>query len=226
MEEEAVLPRRGTVFVLSAPSGAGKSTVIEAVLQGQSRIRRCITVTTRPPAPGEVDGVDYVFRSVEEFRHLEEQGELLESAQVHGNCYGTPRWWVVEQIEQGIDVVLVIDVQGARQIRERLDRVVTIFLAPPSLAELERRLRARGREPEEAIATRLHNAAAELRCIPDYDYLVINEDLDRAVAEVGAILTAERLRVRPGAETDAVLRLLLEDPAQLRLAEESWRRVP
>lgn len=210
-EEGAIQTRRGTVFVVSAPSGAGKSTVVDAALQGDPRIRRCVTVTTRPPAPGEVDAVDYFFRDVAEFRHLEEQGELLESAQVHGNHYGTPRWWVEEQVARGVDVVLVIDVQGARQVRQRLDRVVTIFLAPPSLGELERRLRARGRDTEEAIATRLRNAVAEMQCIPEFDYLVINDDLERAVAQVRAIFTAERLRVRPGAEVAGILQSLLAD---------------
>jgi len=197
-EEETVVSRRGTVFVLSAPSGAGKSTVTQGVLERLPRVRRCITVTTRAPAAGEVDAVDYFFRTPEEFQHLERQGELLESACVHGHYYGTPRWWVEDQIAQGTDILLVIDVQGARSVRAQLERVVSIFLAPPSLPELERRLRTRARDPEAAIRTRLANAVTELQAIPEYDYLVINDDLECAVAEIVAIITAETLRIPPG----------------------------
>lgn len=194
---ERILHRRGTVFVLSAPSGTGKDTVIARVLQEMPLVRRCITVTTRDPAPGEANGVDYFFVSVPEFHTMRGQGEFLEWAEVHGNFYGTPRWWVLQQIEQGRDVVLVIDTQGARSVRERLPDVVTIFLAPPSLAELERRIRARGRDDEQDIRTRLGNAANELDCIGEYNYLVINDDLETAVASVKSAFTAEALRIRP-----------------------------
>lgn len=201
--------RRGIVFVLSAPSGAGKSTVVERALKEAPDVRRCVTVTTRPPAAGEAEGVDYFFRTASQFAQLRERGDLLEWAEVHGRFYGTPRWWVTEQTEQGVDVVLVIDVQGARQVRQSLEEVVTIFLAPPSLAELERRLRARARDSEESISTRLRNAEEELRALPEYDYLVINDDLDQAVAQVRAIFTAERLRLRPGTPVEAIVETIL-----------------
>ncbi|MDH7568385.1 MAG: guanylate kinase [Armatimonadota bacterium] len=194
---------------MSAPSGAGKSTVVARALEGLPGIRRCVTVTTRPPAPEEVDGVDYFFRSLPEFQQLRDSGELLEWAEVHGNCYGTPRWWVAQQVAQGVDVVLVIDVQGARQVRQRLEEVVTLFLAPPSLTELERRIRARGREDDAAVATRLRNAQSELRCLPEYDYLVINDSLEQAVAEVRAVFTAERLRLRSHTPTEEIVEAIL-----------------
>ncbi len=209
MQIEANMQCRGTVFVLSAPSGTGKDTVIGRALQNMPHVRRCVTATTRSPRPGEVDAVHYFFRTAPQFREMIARDELLEWAEVHGNFYGTPRWWVDEQVEQGIDVVLVIDVQGARQVRERREGTVSIFLAPPSLAELERRVRARGCDDEATIALRLRNAETELRSLPEYDYLVINDDLDRAVAEVRAILAAERLRLRPDAPVNAIVCAIL-----------------
>ncbi|HEX3000598.1 MAG TPA: guanylate kinase [Armatimonadota bacterium] len=214
MSTDAVLHRRGNVFILSAPSGTGKDTVIARALEGQDSIRRCVTVTTRPPAAGEVDAVNYFFRTTAEFERLKEQGELLEWAEVHKNFYGTPRWWVQEQVDRGVDVVLVIDIQGARQVRKRLEGVTTIFLAPPSLAELEQRIRTRARDDEESIRTRLHNARVELQCLPEYDYLIINDDLDQAVAELRAIFTAERLRLRPWSPITNIVHALLDgEPA-------------
>lgn len=197
--------------------------MVSRALEGQSSLRRCVTLTTRSPRPGEVEGVAYHFCTVEEFLRLRDEGALLEWAEVHGHWYGTPRGWVEEQRRQGVDVVLVIDVQGARQVRERVEGAITIFLAPPSLEELERRLRGRERDSDAAIALRLRNAVEELRHLPEFDYLVINDDLEEAVSAVRAIFLAGRYRMPPKAEAEAIVSTILGHHPPLSPSHEANR---
>jgi guanylate kinase len=187
---------RGLLFVLSAPSGAGKDTILARFLENASGVAKCVTATTRPPRPGERDGSDYHFWSAEEFERRERAGELLESATVHGYRYGTPARWVFEQLERGLDVILKIDVQGALAVRERCPDVVLIFVAPPSLVEMEARLRGRGSESEAEVQRRLQDARGELARAQEYNYLIINDILESAVEKLAAIVIAERCRVR------------------------------
>jgi len=182
--------------VLSGPAGVGKDTLIEQWQLVAPNVRRLVTYTTRPQALTERHGLDYYFVTEEEFDALREQGAFIEYAQVHGNWYGTPRHTMEELREAGRDVVLRIDVQGAMQVREQYPEAILIFVAPPSLQELEQRLRRRGRDDEESIQLRLMNAREEMEYIPRYDYLVVNDDLNRALETLRCILIAERHRVR------------------------------
>ncbi len=187
---------RGDLFVVSAPSGAGKSTILKAVLADISGIAFSISHTTRPQRPGERDGVDYFFVSQPRFQEMIEQGAFLEWALVHGNYYGTSRVFVEEMLSRGEDIVLDIDVQGAFQIKEKLPEAVLIFVAPPSLNELERRLRRRGTEDDATIELRLFNAVSEIKAIPSYDYVVVNDLLDKAVEDMKTIILSRRLKTR------------------------------
>jgi guanylate kinase len=189
-------PARGLLIVLSGPAGVGKDTLIEQWQLVAPNVRRLVTYTTRPQALTERHGLDYYFVTEEEFDALREQGAFIEYAQVHGNWYGTPRHTMEELREAGRDVVLRIDVQGAMQVREQYPEAILIFVAPPSLQELEQRLRRRGRDDEESIQLRLMNAREEMEYIPRYDYLVVNDDLNRALETLRCILIAERHRVR------------------------------
>ena len=179
---------RGVLLVLSGPSGVGKSTVIHKLMDLRGKMEFSVSATTRAPRPGEVDGVDYFFVSRERFQRMIEEEELLEHAEFVGNCYGTPKSQVLERLEQGITVVLDIEVQGAAQVKERMPEALTVFIAPPSLAILEQRLRGRGTENEETIASRLIRAREELELAPTYEYTVVNDDADRAARELGEIL--------------------------------------
>nr|WP_321499216.1 guanylate kinase [uncultured Dethiosulfovibrio sp.] len=175
---------RGLLFVLSGPSGAGKGTVRKEVFRRIEGLSFSISCTTRLPRHGERDGVDYRFISRESFLEMVDRGEFLEWAEVHGNLYGT-LWHDVDKIlDDGRDVVLEIDVQGALQVMNKCDDVVSIFLSPPSTEELERRLRARGSEDEDTIALRLKNALKEMEELDKYDHVVINDDLNGAVVEM------------------------------------------
>ena len=194
--------RPGVLIVLSGPSGAGKSTVCRAVRDVFPSLQFSVSCTTRDPREGETDGVDYHFVSLDDFRHRRAAGEFLESAEVHGNYYGTLREEVEERVIEGTDVLLDIDVQGARQVRMNLaDSALAVlstfvFFGPPSLAELDRRLRGRGTDTEEAITRRLADARAEMAAWEEYDFLVINETVDAAARELGSILVASRCAVR------------------------------
>ena len=183
--------------MVSSPSGGGKTTVVRRLLRRVSGLARSVSMTTRPPRATERNGREYAFVSPAQFARLRAPGGLLEWAAVHGAWYGTPRAAVQRALARGRDVVLSIDVQGARQIRRWCGRqAVLIFLVPPSREELRRRLLHRGTESGDAIRRRLRAAARELRCVRWYDYAVVNDRLTTAVAQLAAIVTAERLRVK------------------------------
>lgn len=177
------------VFILSAPSGTGKTTVIRALLDALGhRVFFSVSATTRPPRPSERDGVDYFFWSPERFQDAIQRGDFLEYATVFGEYYGTPKAPVMEALQKDRQVLLDIDWQGAMQVRERLPSVVTIFLLPPSQAELERRLRGRRTEAQEQLARRLKDAAREIRHWQDFDHVVVNDEIGRTVREIQAIM--------------------------------------
>jgi guanylate kinase len=184
----------GILLVLSGPSGAGKSTVAQRLGLADRRIWRSVSMTTRSPRPAETNGIDYYFVTPENFARERSTGSLLESATVHGESYGTPRRPVVERLLQNRDVLLEIDVQGAMQVRRTVGDAVFIFVRPPSRVVLEERLRDRGSETEEAILSRLAVADREMALAAEYDYLIINDDLDRTVSEVFSVIVAERSR--------------------------------
>lgn len=187
--------RPGRLYVISGPSGVGKDTVLDHFLPLLDGVRLNVSATTRLPRAGESEGSPYFFRTVSEFRAMVERDEFLEYARVNGNLYGTPKAWVDEQCRAGFDVVLKIDVQGGLAVRTRVRDAVMIFLMPPSVAELERRLRARSTESEDEITTRLLDARSELQQIPNYDYAVTNDDIDDAADRLRAIVLSERCRV-------------------------------
>ena len=181
-------------MVISAPSGAGKRTVVKALLRGDTKIETPVSVTTRTAREGEVPGEDYYFFDQADFERRREAGEFIEWAEVHGNLYGTLREEMDRCLGSGADVILELDVQGMRSLKQLRGEAVSVFLAPPSLEELERRLRERGTDEEGDIALRLANARGELAANSEYDYLVINTEVDQAVLDIAAILRAERLR--------------------------------
>jgi guanylate kinase len=185
----------GTLYIVTAPSGAGKTTLVHAVLEREPGLALSISYTTRAPRPGEVDGRDYRFVGKEEFLRLRDGGELLEWAEVHGNYYGTSRTWIETQLQQDRDVLLEIDWQGARQVRRMFPHAVSIFILPPSLEALEARLRGRGTDSEATIARRLAAAREEMRHVEEFDYVIINDRLERAIDELTAVVRAARLRL-------------------------------
>jgi guanylate kinase len=197
----AGLRRRGLMLVLSSPSGAGKSTIARNLLESDPELSLSVSVTTRPRRGSEIDGVHYRFVPQRDFDRLRDSDALLEWAEVHGNCYATPREPVEAAMADGRDMLFDIDWQGALQLKEKMRvDIVSIFILPPSMNELKSRLKRRAEDTDDVIAKRLHNARLEIEHWRDYDYVVINRDLDRAFAEVRAIVTAERLRRdrRPG----------------------------
>ncbi|MTJ79811.1 MAG: guanylate kinase [Telmatospirillum sp.] len=191
----AVIQRRGLMLVLSSPSGAGKTTISKSLLAADDRIAMSVSVTTRPPRPGEVDGRDYYFIDRERFHHMVRNDELLEHARVFDNDYGTPKAPVEAVLKGGKDVLFDIDWQGTQQLRQnaRAD-LVSIFVLPPSVAELERRLRSRAQDSDEVVRGRMAKAGLEMSHWPEYDYIIVNTDLEASVASVKAILAAERLK--------------------------------
>jgi guanylate kinase len=187
--------RRGLMLVMSSPSGAGKTSISRSVMGEEPELAMSISVTTRPRRPAEVDGHDYHFITDEQFRAMVEAGELLEHATVYGNAYGTPRRAVEAALGEGRDVLFDIDWQGAQQLREAAgDDMVGIFILPPSTAELAARLRIRAQDSEDTVRYRLAQVANDVTHWPEYDYVLINQDLANSVAAVRAILAAERLR--------------------------------
>jgi guanylate kinase len=191
MSSDAV---RGALFVVSAPSGTGKTTVVERLVEICPNLQRSRSYTSRPVRPGESEGVDYNFISRPAFEGMVARGEFLEWADVFGNLYGTARRDTEASLAAGRDVVLVIDVQGARQVRERTEGAVGIFVLPPSFEALETRLRGRCQDEPAAIEKRLDTARSEVSAVAEYEYVVVNDELDRCVTELAAIVTAERAR--------------------------------
>jgi guanylate kinase len=188
--------RRGLLIILSSPSGAGKSTLSRRLLEADPEVRFSISATTRPPRPGEVEGRDYFFRSRREFEAMVESGEMLEHAEVFGNLYGTPRGPVKAATEAGHDVLFDVDWQGGQQIRNSSlrDAVVSIFILPPSIAELEARLRARGQDEDHIVDGRMAKSRDEISHWAEYDFVLINESLVQCEDELRSIIRAERLR--------------------------------
>ncbi|MBQ8753170.1 MAG: guanylate kinase [Clostridia bacterium] len=184
----------GLLIVLSGPSGSGKGTILKQLLARRPQTVVSISATTRAPRPGEEDGVQYFFRTREEFEGMIARGELLEYAEYNGNYYGTPAPAIDRWLEEGKDVVLEIEVQGAEKVIQKRQDLVSIFIGIPSLEELEHRLRGRGTEAEEAIRGRMAAATGELHCAGRYQYLVMNDEVELAVQRIEAILTAEKLR--------------------------------
>ena len=185
---------RGKLIVISGPSGAGKSTVVFKAIEARSNVCFSTSVTTRKPRPGEVDGKEYFFVDLDRFREMVENDELLEHAEYVANSYGTPRSYVEQKLSDGVDVILDIEVQGARQVNEKLPDAVKVFIIPPSMDELKRRLEARGTDTARAIEARLIRARQEYKEADFYDYIIVNDDADKAADELSAIMTAERCR--------------------------------
>ena len=202
-------PPRGLLVVVSAPSGTGKTTLVKSLVARCDGLERSRSYTSRPARPGERDGVDYNFVSRQTFEAMAGRDEFLEWADVFGNLYGTSRADTERARDRGADVVLVIDVQGAAQVRGRAE-AVSVFVLPPSFQVLESRLRRRSKDSEEAIARRLATARAEVGAVSDYDYVVINDDVERCVEELQAIVRAERARrTRRAAAIDPIVKTFL-----------------
>ena len=185
---------QGYLYIISAPSGAGKTSLVKQLLQQDSQVVVSVSHTTRPMRAGEVDGKDYNFVSMDQFNAKIEQGQFLEYAEVFGNKYGTSQLWVQEQLDKGLDVILEIDWQGAQQVRRIMPKSRTIFILPPSRDVLEQRLRGRGTDAEEVISRRLEGAVEEMSHFAEYDYLIVNDDFDTALADLVAVFRAVRLK--------------------------------
>ena len=195
----------GNVFMVVAPSGAGKSSLVRALLDHDPSIVLSISCTTRAPRPGEMDGREYRFTSYEDFLAMRDTNSLLEWAEVHGNYYGTPRDRIDEATRAGHDVLLEIDWQGARQVKQRFPRAIGIFILPPSIDELAKRLRARGQDTDDVISRRLLAAGGEIAHAPECEYVIINQEFSVALAELIQIISAARLRFAPQAVRHAQL---------------------
>lgn len=195
-DEKHKTQHAGRLFMVTAPSGAGKSSLVNALLAADPAIMLSISHTTRDPRPGEVNGREYHFVSVAEFEERTAHGEFLESALVHGNYYGTSRVWIEEQMAAGRDVLLEIDWQGARQVREKIADIVGIFILPPSIESLNARLHKRGTDSEAVITRRLMGAGAEIAHAPEFEFVIINDSFETALSQLKAIVTASRLTYR------------------------------
>jgi guanylate kinase len=183
----------GALFIVSAPSGAGKTTLVKLLMERDTGIRHSISYTTRQPRPGEQNGREYHFINIATFSAMRDRGEFLEWAEVHGNFYGTSRIWLLDEMKAGRDTLLEIDWQGAQQVRALIPGAVSIFIVPPSIGELERRLRARGQDSEEVIQRRVAAALGELRHVDEFDFVIINNNLQEALEDLAAAVRASRL---------------------------------
>lgn len=207
---------RGTLYIVAAPSGAGKSSIVNATLARDSKISLSISFTSRAPRPGEQDGRHYHFVDEAEFLRMIDAGDFFEYARVHGDWKGTARQSVEPQLAAGHDVLLEIDWQGARQVRAKIPDAVSVFILPPSRAALEQRMRKRGQDSEEVIAQRLAAAREEMSHYGEFDYLIVNEDFETAVDEMCSIFTASRLRkdAQVARHAQLLMSLLTDDPEQ------------
>ncbi len=204
-------PASGCLFVLAAPSGGGKTSLVAALIEREPGIRLSVSYTTRPPRPGERDGVHYHFVDETRFHELNSGGEFLEHAHVHGYWYATSATWLREQVEHGHDVLLEIDWQGALQVRQLISDALQIFILPPSLASLKERLEKRGQDSPEVILRRLDAAREEMRHAREFDYVIMNQDFARAVDDLSAIVRAARLTApRQAARHAQLLQRLIE----------------
>jgi len=200
----------GNLFIISAPSGAGKTSLVNALVPALTDIRVSVSHTTRAQRPGEVDGVNYHFVSAEVFAGMTQQGDFLESAEVFGNRYGTSQRWVEKTLAEGTDVILEIDWQGAQQVRKLLPQAISVFILPPSRAALEQRLNLRGQDPADVIAQRMAQAIGEMEHYAEADYLLVNDQFDIALAELRTIVISARLKLdRQLLRHTALLRELL-----------------
>lgn len=184
----------GCLFVVSAPSGAGKTSLVNALLAADPAVRKSVSYTTRATRPGEQDGLDYHFIPMARFRSMVEADDLLEHAEVHGNCYGTGRTWVLDALAVDADIVLEIDWQGAQQVRQLYSAAVSVFILPPSIEALESRLRGRGQDSEAVIARRVRAAREEIGHVREFDYVIVNAVFATAARELQSIVIAHRLR--------------------------------
>ena len=193
MNTDEILKRLGLMVVLSSPSGAGKSTISRALIERDSNLTMSVSATTRQPRPGEIEGQDYYFVQKKDFDAMVASGQMLEHAKVFDNFYGTPRDPVETSLSQGRDVIFDVDWQGTQQLSENVAKdLVSIFILPPSMEELERRLYNRAQDSEEVVRKRMAEAVSEMSHYPEYDYIVVNLDVEESIAKVEAILTAER----------------------------------
>jgi len=188
--------KQGLLFVVSAPSGAGKTSLCRAITDSLENFTHSISYATRKPRPGEIDGRDYYFVSQQRFQDMISAGDFAEWAEVHSNLYGTSRRVLDDMVEKGIDVILDIDTQGAKQIKPKYETAVFVFIMPPSLEILEERLRNRKSDHEKEILKRMGRAREEIKDYPMYDYVIVNRDFDRALTELRSIIIAERCRMR------------------------------
>lgn len=184
----------GSLFVIAAPSGAGKSSLVQALLQQDTHIQLSVSYTTRAPRTGEINGIAYHFCTTERFHEMKTQGDFIESAHVHGNYYGTSKTWIDQALSSGKDILLEIDWQGAQQVRQHYPHMIGIFILPPSFEELKNRLIQRGTDSDAVIAQRLANANEEINHAPEFEYVIINTVFDTALKELAQVVCAARLR--------------------------------
>ena len=208
-----MLKQKGILFVLSGPSGVGKGTVRQRLFEQETSLKYSVSATTRKKRPGEKEGVDYFYKTEEEFKKMIVNGELLEYAQYVNNYYGTPKKYVEEQISLGNDVFLEIEVQGALQVKRNFPEGVFIFLCPPSLEELKNRIINRGTETDSLIKNRLKEASKEIEMMSEYDYVVVNDDVDKAVEKVKAIIVSEHCKRE---RIEKIYKKILEDESNAR----------